>query len=59
LEAAVTDGLILLGLLAVLFAIFAGRARRRLGMPMSFRILSTIIAGFAIVVLVMWVASTH
>ncbi len=54
-----TDGLILLGLLAVLFAIVAGRARRRLGMPMSFRILTTIIAGFAIVVLVMWVASTH
>jgi hypothetical protein len=55
----VTDGLILLGFLAVLFAVFAGRARRRVGMPMNFRILTTMITGFVIVVLVLWVANTR
>ncbi len=54
-----TDGFIVLGLLAILFAIIAGRARRRVGMPVNGRVFATLITGFAIVVLVLWVASTH
>jgi hypothetical protein len=55
----VTDGLILLGFLAVLFAVFVGRGRRRIGMPMNSRVLRTLITGFVIVVLVLWVANTR
>ncbi len=54
-----TDGFIVLGLLAILFAIIAGRARRRVGMPVIGRVFATLIIGFAIVVLVLWVANTH
>jgi hypothetical protein len=52
----VTDGLIVLGLLAVLFAIFGGRIRRRAGMPVNSRIYIAMITGFVIVVLVLWAA---
>ena len=53
-EAAVTDGLILLGLLAILFAIFVARGRRRLGLGVTGRTFAAAIAGFAIVVLILW-----
>jgi hypothetical protein len=55
----VTDGLILLGLLALLFALIVGRTRRRVGLPFTGRLLIKLIAGFAVVVLVYWAASTH
>jgi len=54
-----TDGLILLGLLAVLFAFGVSRGRKRLGMGMSGRTFATAVAGFAIVVLILWVAQRH
>jgi len=50
----VTDGLILLGLLAILFAIFVARGRRRLGLGVTGRTFAAAIAGFAIVVLILW-----
>jgi hypothetical protein len=55
----VTNGLILLGFLAVLFAVVIGRTRRRIGMSMTGRVLATLITGFVIVVLVLWVASNR
>lgn len=51
-----TDGFIVLGLLAVLFAFVAGRLRRRVGMPVNSRVYIGLITGFAIVVLVLWAA---
>jgi len=56
-EAAVTDGLILLGLIAVVFAVLVLRGRRRLGMAATGRAFAVAIAGFAIVVLILW--ATH
>jgi len=54
-----TNGLILLGLLALLFALIANRARRRVGLPVTGRIMAMTISGFAIIVLVLWVASSR
>jgi len=53
----VTDGLILLGFIAVVFAVLVLRGRRRLGMAATGRAFAVAIAGFAIVVLILWV--TH
>jgi len=50
----VTDGLILLGFIAVVFAVFVVRGRRRLGMAISGRVFAAAVAGFAIVVLILW-----
>jgi hypothetical protein len=58
-EAAVTNGLILLGFIAVAFTLVMARARRRLGMAVTGRILAMTLAGFAIVVLVLWAATRH
>jgi 1,4-dihydroxy-2-naphthoate octaprenyltransferase len=55
----VTDGLILLGVLAVIFAIFVARGRKRLGMSFTGRSFAMAISGFAIVVLILWVAQRH
>ena len=49
-----TNGLILLGFIAVVFALVMARFRRRLGMGVTGRIRATTVAGFAIVVLVLW-----
>lgn len=54
-EAAVTDGLILLGFLAIIFAIALTRGRRRLGMAVTGRVFAMAVCGFAIVVLILWV----
>jgi hypothetical protein len=54
----VTDGLILLGFLAILFAILVARGRRRLGMGVSGRTLAMAVCGFAIAVLILW-ATQH
>jgi len=53
-EAEVIEGLILLGFLAILFAILVARGRRRLGMGVTGRVLAAAVAGFAIVVLILW-----
>jgi hypothetical protein len=50
----VTDGLILLGFLAVIFAIFVAKGRRGLGMGVSARIFAVTVCGFAIAVLILW-----
>jgi hypothetical protein len=55
----VTNGLILLGFIAVFFALVMARGRRRLGMAVTGRILAMTVAGFAIVVLVLWAATRH
>jgi hypothetical protein len=55
----VTDGLILLGLIAVLIAFGTQRFRRRLGMPTPGRVWLTIIGVVALVVLAMWAYSTR
>jgi hypothetical protein len=49
-----TNGLILLGVLAVIFAVLVTRGRRRLGMMATARFFFAAIAVFAIVVLIFW-----
>ena len=51
-----TDGLILLGVIALLFAIGVAKGRRRLGMGISGRGFAIAVSGFAIVVLILWVS---
>ena len=53
-----TNGLILLGFLAVVFAIGVTKGRRRLGIGVSGRIFAVAACGFAIAVLILW-ASQH
>jgi 1,4-dihydroxy-2-naphthoate octaprenyltransferase len=50
----VTNGLILLGFLAVIFAIGVTMVRRRLGMAVTGRIFALTVCGFAIAVLILW-----
>ena len=47
-----TNGLILLGVLAVIFAVLVTRGRRRLGMRAPVRFFFAAVAAFAIVVLI-------
>ncbi|MGI9006280.1 MAG: hypothetical protein ACR2FU_08795 [Streptosporangiaceae bacterium] len=54
-----TDGLILLGFIAVVFAILVLRGRRRLGMSGRFKPFMTAVAGFAIAVLILWATQRH
>ena len=54
-----TDGLILLGVLAVLFAIGVAWAGKRFGMRFSGRGFAIAVSGFAIAVLVLWVSQRH
>lgn len=58
-EAPMTSGLILLGFLGLLVALFVTRMRRRMGLGVSGSTWATIVAVFAIVVLGMWVSSRH
>jgi hypothetical protein len=51
------QGLILLGLLAALFAFLTARVRRRMGMPVSGKIFLAAITGFVLVVLALWAGS--
>jgi hypothetical protein len=48
------NGLILLGLLGVIFAVLVARGRRRLGMTVRARFFFAAVAVFAIVVLIFW-----
>jgi hypothetical protein len=49
-----TNGLILLGVLAVIFAVLVTRGRRRLRIMATARFFFAAIAVFAIVVLIFW-----
>lgn len=49
-----TDGLILLGFIAVLIAIVTARVRRRAGFPVRQGFYGVAIAGIAIAVLIFW-----
>ncbi len=53
------DGLILLGFIALVFAILVARARRRVGMPVTGRVMAVAIFGFAIDVLILWVTRSR
>ncbi|HEV2373643.1 MAG TPA: hypothetical protein VGS19_15900 [Streptosporangiaceae bacterium] len=54
-----TEGLILLGFIAVLIAFGMQRFRRRMGLPTPGAVWATIIAVVVLVVLAMWAYSTH
>ena len=49
-----TDGFILLGFLAIIFAVAVIRGRRRLGVGSTSRVFALAAFGFAIAVLVLW-----
>jgi hypothetical protein len=55
----VGPGLILLFLIASLGTFFLTRVRRRVGSPVTGKIWVTTIIGFAIVILVVWVAQQN
>jgi hypothetical protein len=50
----VTDGLILLGFLAIIFAVVVVSGRRRLGVGSTGKTFAVAVAGFAIAVLILW-----
>jgi hypothetical protein len=56
-EAAMTNGLILLAFIALVFALVVARFRRRMGIAVTGRGLAMTISGFAIVVLILWATS--
>jgi hypothetical protein len=58
-EAAMTNGLILLGFLAILVAFAATRVRRRMGMNVTGKTWAVIMAGFILIMLAVWVGSTQ
>ncbi|HEX9034834.1 MAG TPA: hypothetical protein VF834_23560 [Streptosporangiaceae bacterium] len=49
-----TNGLILLGVIAFLIALVIARVRRRMGMAVNGRYYAVTMAGIAIVVLILW-----
>ena len=54
-----TDGLILLGFIALLIAFGVHRFRRRLGLSVTLGMWATVIALVAIVVLIAWANQVH
>jgi hypothetical protein len=52
-----TDGLILLGFLGVLAALFTVRVRRRMGLASTARTWLMVITGFVLIGLTLWAAS--
>jgi|HubBroStandDraft_5_1064220.scaffolds.fasta_scaffold127208_2 hypothetical protein len=54
-----SQGIVLLLIIAVIVAYAITRARRRLGMAVTGKTWATIVAGTAIIVLTMWAASTR
>jgi hypothetical protein len=52
-------GLILLLLLAAIFAVLLSKGRRRLGLGMASKTWITAIVGFALIVLVIYAADQH
>jgi hypothetical protein len=57
-ETAMTDGLILLGFLGVLAALFIVRMRRRMGVGSTTKTWVTVIVGCVILGLALWAAGT-
>jgi hypothetical protein len=55
----VAEGLILLGFLAVLVALFVVRTRRRLGLASTGKTWAVVIAVFVIFVLGLWASARH
>lgn len=54
-----TDGLILLGIVAVAFGLVVARFRRRLGIGGTGKTFISAVCGFAIAVLLLWVMHRH
>jgi hypothetical protein len=52
-----TQGLILLGFLGVLVALFTVRVRRRMGLTSTTKTWLTVIIGFVLIGLTLWAAS--
>ncbi len=53
------DGLILLGFIAIVIAVVAARARRRLGFPVQRGFYAVAVATIAIAVLIFWAVQRH
>lgn len=49
-----TDGLILLGFIAIVIALVVARIRRRMGFGVNGRVLAMTISGVIITVLILW-----
>jgi len=58
-EAAMTDGLILLGFIALIFAILVAMGRKRLGIRATGRTFAMTVCGFAIAILILWATQRH
>jgi hypothetical protein len=54
-----TNGVILLGLIAVIFAVIVVRVRRRFGMRENGKAFLTAVSAFAIAVLLLWATHRH
>jgi flagellar biosynthesis component FlhA len=54
-----SNGLILLGFIAVIFGILVARFRRRLGIGGTLKTFVTAVCGFAIAVLLLWATNRH
>jgi hypothetical protein len=54
-----TDGLILLGFIAIVIAVVVARVRRRVGVPVQRGFYAAAVAGIAIIVLALWAASNR
>jgi hypothetical protein len=54
-----TDGLILLGFLGVLAALFTVRIRRRMGLASTTQTWVTVIVGCVVLGLALWAAASH
>jgi hypothetical protein len=54
-----TQGLILLLVIAAIVAYVVARTRRRMGMIVTGKTWLTVMAGFVVIALAMWAASTH
>jgi len=58
-ETAMTQGLILLGFLGVLVALFTVRMRRRMGLSSTTGTWVTVIVGCIVVGLALWASASH
>jgi len=58
-ELVVTNGLILLGFIAVVLALLVARVKRRIGMRVTVGTLTMTAAVIAIAILALWATNTH
>ena len=54
-----TNGLILLGFIALIFAILVAMGRKRLGIKATGRTFALTVCGFAIAILILWATQRH